>query len=290
MADQAKDYEQIDRQITSFLDERDFEDRWLMKQMHLTAETRRAIIDALPIRDGFRILDVGTGFGALPVEIASRWAVEVHGIDNDLEKIRIADEIRSLVSESVAMRGVVRFRVGDAYELPYEDSGFDLVVAWHVYQHLESPERATAEIFRVLRPGGFVCLVDADDQLALTYPDPLPERALLTKAFNHLQAQRGGDRFVGRKLSTYLQTAGFENINAVVRMEASHGKYRTTDVNHRLLIEHFSVEKQALIADGILTEETFAECIEALSEPRDLGYRFTSNGLFIALASRPLPG
>lgn len=288
MEDQPKGYEQIDRHIISFLDERDFEDRWLMKQMHLTAETRRAIIDALPIAPEFRILDVGTGFGALPLEIGSRWSVEVDGIDSDLEKIRIADELRGLIAGNVEMEGTVRFRVGDAYELPYDDSAFDLVVAWHLYQHLESPERATAEIFRVLRPGGFVCLIDADDQLALTYPDPLPEREVLTKAFHHLQAQRGGDRFVGRKLSTYLQTAGFENINAVVRMEASHGKYRTTDTNHRLLIEHFFVEKPALIAKGILTEETFAECIEALSEPKDLGYRFTSNGLFIALASRPL--
>lgn len=287
MKNSSNDYAQIDREIEGLLEQSEFEDRWLMKQTHLMSETRRAIIDALPIRPDNRILDVGTGFGALPVEIASRWSVEIEGLDSDPGKLRVADELLRRTAERVALPGSVRFRRGDVYRLPYSDAEFDLVIAWHLYQHLHAPAQATEEILRVLRPGGFVCLIDADDQLAMTYPDPLPERQLLTTAFHRLQAQRGGDRFVGRKLSTYLQAAGFENINTVVRMETRHGEYHTTDAGHRMLIEHFSIEKPALIENGLMTEEVFAECIETLSEPKDLGYRFTSNGLFIALASRP---
>ncbi len=280
-------YETIDRQIELFLEEHTFDDRWLMIQTFLMAESRRAIVDALPIAPASKILDIGTGFGTLPLEIASKWGVEIDGLDSDPSKVDIADKLKRRIGAVVRMPGIVRFTHGDAYQLPYKDGCFDLVVAWHLYQHLQEPDTATKEIFRVLRPGGFVCLIDADDQLVLTYPDPLPERQLLTSAFHQLQSRRGGDRFVGRKLSTYLQNAGFENINAVVRMDTHHGQYRTTDVNHRMLLEHFSLEREAIISNGIMSEQAFSECMRVLSEPKSLGYRFTSNGLFVALASRP---
>lgn len=280
-------YETIDRQIERFLEEHSFDDRWLMIQSFLMAESRRAILDALPIASASRILDIGTGFGTLPLEIGSRWQVEIDGLDSDAAKVEIAQKLKDRVEGAFDMPGTVRFTHGDAYRLPYGAGSFDLVVAWHVYQHLRHPDLATKEIFRVLSPGGFVCLIDADDQLVLTYPDPLPERELLTEAFHKLQTGRGGDRFVGRKLSTYLQNAGFENINTVVRMETQHGQYRTTDANHRLLLEHFALEREAIISSGFMSEQVFSECMQVLSEPKSLGYRFTSNGLFVALASRP---
>ena len=44
--------------------------------------------------------------------------------------------------------------VGDAFALPYADDSVDAVLCWAVLEHLEFPERAVQEIFRVLRPGG----------------------------------------------------------------------------------------------------------------------------------------
>ena len=42
--------------------------------------------------------------------------------------------------------------VGDAYALPYADGVVDAVLCWAVLEHLEFPDRAVAEIARVLRP------------------------------------------------------------------------------------------------------------------------------------------
>ena len=44
----------------------------------------------------------------------------------------------------------------DAQQIPFEDETFDAVVAQAVLEHVVDPERAAAEIWRVLKPGGVV--------------------------------------------------------------------------------------------------------------------------------------
>ena len=44
----------------------------------------------------------------------------------------------------------------DAQQIPFEDETFDAVVAQAVLEHVTDPQRAAAEIWRVLKPGGLV--------------------------------------------------------------------------------------------------------------------------------------
>jgi Methyltransferase domain len=61
--------------------------------------------------------------------------------------------------------------VADAYELPYADQAVDLIHCEAVLEHLEFPERAAAEMFRVLRAGGAAFVATPFLQPYHAYPD-----------------------------------------------------------------------------------------------------------------------
>jgi SAM-dependent methyltransferase len=61
--------------------------------------------------------------------------------------------------------------VGDAYALPYADASVDSILCWAVIEHLEFPERAVAEMHRVLKPGGLALLNTPFLQAFHAYPN-----------------------------------------------------------------------------------------------------------------------
>jgi SAM-dependent methyltransferase len=61
--------------------------------------------------------------------------------------------------------------VADAYELPYADGAVDLLHCEAVLEHLEYPDRAAAEMFRVLRPSGMAFIATPFLQPFHGYPD-----------------------------------------------------------------------------------------------------------------------
>ena len=49
--------------------------------------------------------------------------------------------------------------VGDAHNMPFEDASFDAVLHVYVFEHLHSPHKAAEEIYRVLKPGGYMLAI-----------------------------------------------------------------------------------------------------------------------------------
>jgi len=45
--------------------------------------------------------------------------------------------------------------VGDIHNLPFEDNSVDAIICMAVLEHVEEPQRAVAEMYRVLKPGGY---------------------------------------------------------------------------------------------------------------------------------------
>jgi SAM-dependent methyltransferase len=99
------------------------------------------------IRSGQSVLDVATGTGVVAIT-AARQGASVTGLD-------LTPELIEQAKASAQVGGVeVRWDVGDAERLPYPDHSFDVVLSQFGHMFAPRPEVATAEMLRVLKPGG----------------------------------------------------------------------------------------------------------------------------------------
>ncbi len=48
--------------------------------------------------------------------------------------------------------------LGDGHLLPFKDNTFDAVISEAVLEHVRSPNLVVAEMYRVLKPGGYICV------------------------------------------------------------------------------------------------------------------------------------
>ena len=109
------------------------------------------------VKDGDRILDVGTGTGALASALeASTKSSEIVAID--------PSEGFLVYARKDAKSNRVHFEVGDAQALQYRDASFDKTMAQLVMNFIPDHEKAIREMRRVTRPGGVVsaCVWDYD--------------------------------------------------------------------------------------------------------------------------------
>jgi ubiquinone/menaquinone biosynthesis C-methylase UbiE len=103
------------------------------------------------------ILDLGTGPGFLPIEVAKRSpTINVVGVDLSRKLIETARQNAS--KAGLAHR--VKFHVGNAARLKFQDSSFDMVISTGMLHSLRDPTRVFREIYRVLKKDGEAWIYD----------------------------------------------------------------------------------------------------------------------------------
>lgn len=234
----------------------ELQEDWLFLQTMMTAGRRRALLQVVAPPSGSRSLDVGTGFGPMALELAGLARVSAVGVDTDAAKVGLAAELAAaLVAADWLEAGSVRFDVGDVYGLGFPDASFDLVTARYLFQHLTEPERAVAELRRVLRPGGTLCVIDVDDGMAITYPEFPAEFRAVTDALADDQARAGGDRHVGRKLPGLLTAAGMQVTSIVVMAEARYGSPTAEPGTRTYLVDRIEAARSSMVASGLRRDD-----------------------------------
>ncbi|MGI9114782.1 MAG: class I SAM-dependent methyltransferase [Chthoniobacterales bacterium] len=124
---------------------------------------------------GSEILELGCGPGFYSRKLAALFPdAAVLGVDNSKRQLEFARE--------KAMKCIVgncRFERGNVLDLSQTDESFDAVIASRLFSVLPERERAVAEIFRVLRPGG-KCFI-AEPRFAFSASIPLLVMRLLAR-------------------------------------------------------------------------------------------------------------
>jgi len=120
--------------------------------MHLGGqEATHALLDLCQLDPTSRVLDVGCGSGNTACLIAEQHGSRVHGID-------ISEVMIAKATERARRQGLldkVEFRVADAFQLPFEDDRFDVVIVESVLTPLPGDKKqALTEMVRVVRPEG----------------------------------------------------------------------------------------------------------------------------------------
>jgi SAM-dependent methyltransferase len=140
-----------------------------------------------------RIVDVGCGRGILP-ELMRQRGWEAHGVEFSETAARHAREVLGLP-----------VFVGDFVQSPYADSSFDVVVLWHVLEHLSDPVAALRKSRQILKPGGLLVI-------AVPNFDSLQAR-MSGRHWFHLDVPRHYYHFGLRVLRRLLESNGFAIVN-----------------------------------------------------------------------------
>ena len=141
-------------------------ERYATSSYHQTSPDLVAMLAAAALNPSQRVLDLGTGTGHTALAFADHVG-EVVGLDLTPAML---EQARSLAEAQGVSN--VRFELGDATALPYENDCFDLVTCRVCAHHFADPRAALREAVRVLHPNGELLLVDSvspEDPASDTY-------------------------------------------------------------------------------------------------------------------------
>jgi len=159
--------------------------------------------ERFPVAPGQRVLDMGCGGGRHAFALY-RMGADVTALDRSASDLVEVEQMFAAMREADEVPAGARARTvrGDAYALPFEDESFDRIIAAEILEHLPEDEKAMAELFRVLRPGGL---------LTVTVPRWGPEKVCWALSDAYHEVEGGHVRIYKEdELTERLTRAGLE--------------------------------------------------------------------------------
>lgn len=167
------------------------------------------------IRDDIRVVDIGCANGFSTLQYASRFGIDIRGIDYIPEMVAAASQRLSTVA--TPLRGNASFEVGDICSLTEPDAYYDLGIVTRVIINIPNRERqivAIREAARIIKPGGMLLFSEATReglaQLNLLRAEwqlpPIPEPAFNNYVDEKLLREAAPDLLELSEISNFSST------------------------------------------------------------------------------------
>ena len=235
----------------------------------------------LELGPGMQVLDVGCGIGIDLPGLADRVGMQgkVTGIDHDPDLVQVA--LKTITTDGRLNLQVVQ---GDAEQMPFADEQFDRVRADRVVQHILKPERAIAEMWRVLHPGGILTMVEPDWRTIALYPGSPTggdDDRTLSRVLECYQ-RRQAHALIGRQLHALLhqKQGAWEQIQIQV-ICFTHTSWPVADA-----VLQITAAASALIQENPKIKEEIDAWLDTIETAAQQGQFFASVPLFFASAHK----
>lgn len=158
------------------------------------------------LASGMNLLDIGAGPGSITADFA-RLTGRVTATEIGEEELNLCK--RHFLDKGLTVeQGIsAKFSVENVHHLSFANNIFDIAHAHQVIQHVSNPIQALTEMARVVRPGGYVAIRDADYESFFWFPTS-SKISRWRELYLQVARNNGGEPSAGRRLLSYARQAG----------------------------------------------------------------------------------
>ena len=243
-----------------------------LQQTRWTSALRQHIYQHTQLIDSHRILEVGSGTGAVLSAVLSELSPDytnhIFGLDINKSFLQFS---RNQLPEVVLTQG-------DGHYLPYESASFDAAICHFLLLWVKNPNLVLKEMVRVTRSNGtIIAFAEPDYGGRIDYPLELTEiGGLQAMSLN----QQGADTNLGRKLAGLFSTAGLTNIEFGIL----GGQWYTNVLDAEKISEWIIIQDDL---SGLISDDRIAQLRQLDFTARSSGERVLYIPTFYAFGQVP---
>jgi SAM-dependent methyltransferase len=201
-----------------------------------------------------QVLDVGCGTGAISKGIAEKIGPQGHvtGIDNTAHFISSGKETYSAVKNlELIHTDLFEFNPGKK---------FDLIVSARTIQWLSNPIEALAKMKSMLKPGGWLSVLDYDHTAIAWQPEPPASMLVFYTAFLKWRKDAGMNNQVAQDAAGYFEELGIQDIE-VLNADELYKKGEANFIN-KIGIWSKVAQSTQMVEEGYITNDDRLRAIE----------------------------
>lgn len=172
------------------------------QQANWSGDLRRYLFGKAAVKPGDKVLEVGSGTGAVLSLLVDEAGGNCVGIDIDLWRLLFSANRYPNLNHAAA----------DGHHIPFSDASFSITYCHYLLLWIQNPLKILSEMKRVTKSGGYlIALAEPDYKSRIDYPPPLDE---LGEKQTKSLVEQGIDPIMGRKLAGLFHKAGLKEITA----------------------------------------------------------------------------